>query len=811
MPVDQDERPTFYQGQYLGPEDLTAAVDYGRIQLARHSLGAHTMGIAMGLQMIEKPSPAGNGAVDVFLEPGYAWDGFGRPMVVLSPYKIPAALFQNIIYDASVDDPAKSGDSAAGHPVKIWLRYSESANQPPASGFAVCDVTGQTARVQETFALQTGELNNASDQRDPISIGGQTVDALNALAVFDPTADPIYDLSVPQQALPEDTADSLWLIPVGYVRWLPAKTSTQTGAFQQRTASDLARSESARQYIGVVAGAVEAVGKNVQVKLRGQPFSAVASSDLLWVEGSMRVEANLSLFSGSLLFLNQGGQDEGVPLLIQRTKQTDPTTLQTLTSLQIEIGKSTQGNNMLSVGPLGASGNQIAPVFNVLDSGKAGVGTTKPRNTLGVRGSGTSEELISFEDPSGKTKWHLNQNFNGSSPGLNFAETDVADFRLFIQTGGNIGIGTKSPTNRLHVDDILGVRQKYLFLSGDQGWSSLSYNAHHDSGNQNWVFPDPAHSAVSIEMDDIGGTPRFEVWSTTPAGKATWIQRLAVNGNSGDVYFAHHGGNVGIGTTAPTAKLNVVGGNVQWGNSSQLLTEQGGSIELGGDNVTPGAGTPFIDFHFAGLTQDFNTRIINDADGQLSLFAQSVKVSSNLTVGGNRTYLLGLDGARTHWIMAGGTQENVNNALGLIFNGGGSNFFHTGPGWTKGFLIDNPLEPEKSYLAHATLEGPEAAVFYRGEAHLSNGKATIHLPAFFEALVREEGRTVLLTALSEGDDPVSHLATSPVQKGSFTVTGTDKKNISQKFYWEVKAVRADVAPLEPVNKKQSRDSAHRSL
>src|SRR6266478_5266671 len=239
MPVEQDQRPSFYQGQYLGPADLTATVEYGRIQLARHSLGAHTWGIAIGLQLIEKPSPAGNNQVDVFLQPGYACDGFGRPIVVLSPYKIPAQLFQNIVYDASVDDPTKSGDTAAGHPVKIWLSYSESANQPPAIGFEVCDVASQTSRVQETFGVKVGELTNASDQRDPISIGGKQVDALQALNAFDPNAPLIYDTSIPQQALPEDNALTVWLIPVGYVRWLPAQISTQAGSFQTRTAKDL--------------------------------------------------------------------------------------------------------------------------------------------------------------------------------------------------------------------------------------------------------------------------------------------------------------------------------------------------------------------------------------------------------------------------------------------------------------------------------------------------------------------------------------------------------------------------------------------
>src|SRR6266853_507010 len=805
MPVEQDQRPSFFQGQYLGPEDLTATVEYGRIQQARHSLGAHTSGIAIGLQLTEKPSPSGNNQVDVFLTPGYAWDGFGRPIVVLAPYKVPAQLFQNIVYDAAVDDTSKSGDSAAGHTVKVWLRYSESANQPPASGFAVCDVTNQMSRVQETFTLEIGELLNVSDQRDPISVGGKTVDAAQALITFDANAPQVYDASIPHQSLPEDDAQAVWLIPVGYVRWLPGQTSTQAGSFQQRTAKDLPKSEASRQYIGVVAGTVEAAGQNVQVKQRGTQPSGVASDDLLWVEGKMRVEGDLNLFGGKLLFLNSAGQDEQVPLLLQRTKQTDPNTSQTLTSLQIEIGSDKLGNNMLSVGPLDKNSNKFVPVFNVLDSGKAGVDTTKPRNQLGVRAAGQWEELLSFEDPSGITKWHLNQNPNGNNSGLNFAETGVADFRLFIQAGGRVGIGTAAPSNRLHVDDILGIRQKYMYVSGDKGWSSLTYNAYHDAQNQNWTFPDSSRVAVTVEMDDQQGAgARFQVWNTTLGSKSSWIQRFGIDGESGNVFMAHQGGNVGIGTTAPAAKLQVVGGDLMWGNNCHLQTDQGGSIELGGDSSTPGTGTPYIDFHFSGRTQDFNTRIINDADGQLSVFASSTRVTGDLSVLGARTYLLGLDGVNQHWIMAGGTQEGVNNAIGLVFNGGNNNTFHTGPGWLKGFLINHPLETEKSYLQHATLEGPEAAVFYRGEAHLNKGKATIRLPDYFEALVRKEGRTILVTPISEDGEPVSLLAVSAIKKGAFTVISADQKNASQRFYWEVKAVREDVAELNPIVAKKTK-------
>lgn len=55
--------------------------------------------------------------------------------------------------------------------------------------------------------------------------------------------------------------------------------------------------------------------------------------------------------------------------------------------------------------------------------------------------------------------------------------------------------------------------------------------------------------------------------------------------------------------------------------SAIVTSDQGGSLELGTftSNGYSG-GTPYIDFHFTGLTaQDYNVRLINDANGQLSL------------------------------------------------------------------------------------------------------------------------------------------------------------------------------------------------
>jgi hypothetical protein len=153
----------------------------------------------------------------------------------------------------------------------------------------------------------------------------------------------------------------------------------------------------------------------------------------------------------------------------------------------------------------------------------------------------------------------------------------------------------------------------------------------------------------------LGGS--LTVQGTTDLAGNTFAHgSLQVDGTSA---FA---GNVGIGTAdLGSYKLNVQGGHtnlggnlnvrgivdvqggglrvtdgdIRWGNQSQLKPDQGGSIELGGDNDTAGSGTPYIDFHFSGQKQDYNTRIINDADGRLSLQASTVQITGNVGIGTN--------------------------------------------------------------------------------------------------------------------------------------------------------------------------------
>ncbi|MEX0273221.1 MAG: hypothetical protein AB3N16_02475 [Flavobacteriaceae bacterium] len=56
-----------------------------------------------------------------------------------------------------------------------------------------------------------------------------------------------------------------------------------------------------------------------------------------------------------------------------------------------------------------------------------------------IRANGN--DVLAFQDNAGTTKWHWNILGNG----LNFVETGVADYRLFLKNGGNVGFNTSNP------------------------------------------------------------------------------------------------------------------------------------------------------------------------------------------------------------------------------------------------------------------------------------------------------------------------------------------------------------------------------
>lgn len=108
----------------------------------------------------------------------------------------------------------------------------------------------------------------------------------------------------------------------------------------------------------------------------------------------------------------------------------------------------------------------------------------------------------------------------------------------------------------------------------------------------------------------------------------------------------------------------------------------------------------------------------------------------------------------------------------------------------KTFIIDHPLNPAK-YLVHACLEGPEAGVYYRGKAEITNEESvTVKLPDYVSSLA--SNFTVQLTSIYSKDRGEPNLLeASEVENNAFQVYGKNGK-----FYWSVYGLRSEIL-VEP--------------
>lgn len=219
--------------------------------------------------------------------------------------------------------------------------------------------------------------------------------------------------------------------------------------------------------------------------------------------------------------------------------------------------------------------------------------------------------------------------------------------RMTVKSTGRVGIGTNDPSNMLHVAAALGLRVGDLYLGGGLGWSSLSYNAHHNEANNNWVFPNTNRTALTLEMDDFGNVPRFEVFSTTSANRTAFQSRFRVDGNTGNVVMGHAGGNVGIGTSTPVDRLQVatsmtvgpfrareevVGRLTVSGPSGELVFVR---RELSSWPANPAAGDRFLWYNQGGIA-----RLWTEVNGDLMLISSSGAVGID-TVPGVKFHVVG--------------------------------------------------------------------------------------------------------------------------------------------------------------------------
>lgn len=220
------QRPSFFFGQYLGPDDLQLLQDHSRGQLARHQRYLHTWGITSGLELFEtgKQNVGGQEYLLISLRAGSAIDGYGREIIIDEDQPLDTTHFEQLA--VFVQD--------AWHPVVV--RALETPALPSMFSAGDC-ADDQPKRIEEGFEvtfLRPGD--ERADLPDPVE-AAQGAD-------------------LPLSAAP-------WNILVGFVQW--------DNNLKQFTAFSTANEGVRPQYAGALAD--EVVARSGRMVIRSKPAS----------------------------------------------------------------------------------------------------------------------------------------------------------------------------------------------------------------------------------------------------------------------------------------------------------------------------------------------------------------------------------------------------------------------------------------------------------------------------------------------------------------------------------------------------------
>lgn len=259
-----------------------------------------------------------------------------------------------------------------------------------------------------------------------------------------------------------------------------------------------------------------------------QLIAAVAGTDLplakLTLSSSgIAIDPSIRRYSG-VKFPSSEGQ-----ALSLRSQGGDQVTLQGNLSITGKTGIGTDNpqsqlsvSNGVAIGQLYAS-TYAAPDNSLIVEGSLGIGTTNPKDKLSIQGG-----ALSFYHPS-TPDTYVGLDYDIALDALCVRSNVDTNYINIQRTTGNIGIGNRSPQRKLQLlNDIAG-------LSVEVGSGTPNAGAIRFGDNSGWKL----HFGRSRESTNAA-------LNSSTAGVLMTIQ---------------DNGNVGIGTTTPTARLEIPGTN----------------------------------------------------------------------------------------------------------------------------------------------------------------------------------------------------------------------------------------------------------
>ena len=223
-------------------------------------------------------------------------------------------------------------------------------------------------------------------------------------------------------------------------------------------------------------------------------------------------------------------------------------------------------------------------------AGKVGIGTTVPTEKLHITGGGAGNIRLD----TGGTYYGTNiQAISGA--GLKIGNDDFSGYAFFADDS-NVGIGTTTPSEKLEVNGnvkaskvlVNTTNAGYTFYSN--GESRINNITFQSVGNDDYLQKSASDGRFWIRNGRSGQSVLLGANDTNGQLNDYLLidgntQELRIRTASSDRLVVNSNGNVGIGTTAPSAKLNVRGDNNQSTTGVLEIGTSGTSLRLGGNTT----------------------------------------------------------------------------------------------------------------------------------------------------------------------------------------------------------------------------------